>query len=109
MSDRSSVFKWITLGAAVGLIALPVLSTPALADHVSVGISLTPPADRVEVMGAMPHPGWVFIKGHWRRSDGQWVWVAGRWAGPPHAGAVWIRGHYNRRGEWVEGHWRLRR
>jgi hypothetical protein len=91
--------------AAARAAALP--ATPASAGvHVGIGINLTPPAERVEVVPARPHDGWVWIGGHWRRAGGQWVWVGGRWANPPRRGGLWVRGHYNRRGEWIEGHWK---
>jgi hypothetical protein len=82
------------------------LAGPAKAVHIGIGINLTPPAERVEVIPARPREGYVWIKGHWLRRDGNWVWVGGRWDNPPRPGGAWVRGQYNRRGEWVEGHWR---
>lgn len=73
--------------------------------RVFVGISLTPPAPRVEVRPVAPWHDGVWIDGHWGRRDGEWVWKPGHWErGYGHAG--WVPGHYDRRGDWVEGHWR---
>jgi hypothetical protein len=95
------------LAASAAVCIAMLSSAPAGAGvSVGIGINLGPPAERVEVVPVRPHPGWVWVKGHWRRFHGQWVWVDGHWGNPPRMNAAWMPGHYNRRGDWVEGHWR---
>jgi hypothetical protein len=92
--------------ATVAALCATTMIVPASARvFVGVGINLTPPAPRMEVRPVAPWHDGVWIDGHWGRRDGDWVWKPGHWArGGGHAG--WIPGHYDRRGEWIEGHWR---
>ena len=103
--------------------ALAAASAPAFAQVVIQERVM--PGLRVEVIPERPHPGWTWIKGHWRYDDrrGDWVWIAGRWyehAAPPMPELIvetpppppsprhfWIRGHWVWEGRWVwiRGHW----
>ncbi len=70
-------------------------------------IETEPPPPRVEVIGAAPAPGYVWIGGNWAWK-GAWVWQAGRWEAPPSHDAVYIHGYW-RHGStgysYMEGHW----
>jgi hypothetical protein len=58
-----------------------------------------------------PSPHHVWIDEEWEARNGMYVAVGGHWAEPPHPGWVWIPGHWahEHRGEWwVAGHWRRR-
>jgi hypothetical protein len=37
------------------------------------------PPPRVEVISVSPGPRYVWMRGHWIRHRGGWVWVSGRW------------------------------
>jgi len=68
-----------------------------------------PPAPRVEVRGAAPSPGHLWVGGHWSWSGGRYTWKSGHWAVRPGAGAVWAPGKWVAKGsgwKWVPGHWR---
>ena len=80
-----------------------------------------PPPLQVEVVGAAPYPGAVWVGGYWAWMHGGYVWIAGHWtpAPPPaqvevvgvapYAGAVWVGGRWAwRHGNyiWMRGHWR---
>lgn len=58
-----------------------------------------------------PSPRHVWIDEEWESRGGTYVAVGGHWAEPPHPGWIWISGHWahERRGDWwVAGHWRRR-
>lgn len=58
-----------------------------------------------------PSPRHVWIDEEWEARNGAYVAVGGHWATPPHPGWVWIPGHWQRahRGEyWRPGHWARR-
>ncbi|MDA8172979.1 MAG: hypothetical protein M0018_00145 [Nitrospiraceae bacterium] len=68
-----------------------------------------PPAARVEVVGAAPYPGAVWVGGFWAWSYGRYVWRPGHWARRPWPRAVWVPGHWRetpRGWRWRGGHWR---
>jgi hypothetical protein len=101
--------KLFQLASAAAFCAALSVPTAHAAVSVGVGINLAPPPDRVEVVPAAPHRGWVWVRGHWGWVDGRWSWMPGHWANPPRRGGAWIPGHWaNRYGHWVwiEGHWR---
>jgi hypothetical protein len=55
-----------------------------------------PPPPQVEVIPIAPDPAFIWIGG-------------GRWAPRPHPGAVWMRGHWGHRGHgrvWIHSGWR---
>ena len=80
----------ILLAASTAACIALMSSAPASAGvSVGIGINLAPPAERVEVVPVRPHPGWVWVKGHWRRGPGGWIWVAGHWGHPPRMNAAW--------------------
>ena len=51
----------------------------------------------------------VWVDEDWIPQGATYAWHGGYWATPPHPGAVFIRGHWRetRRGSiWIPGHWR---
>ena len=67
-----------------------------------------PPVERIEVIGAPPEQGRVWIPGHWARREGEWTWIAGHWGRPPHPAGIWEPGHWAWRPfgwTWRPGHW----
>jgi len=56
-----------------------------------------------------PGPHAVWVDEDWTPQGGTYAWHGGYWAVPPHPGAVFIRGHWRetRRGSiWIPSHWR---
>ncbi|HEY6458407.1 MAG TPA: YXWGXW repeat-containing protein [Steroidobacteraceae bacterium] len=68
-------------------------------------VMVAPPPAPVEVVGAAPAPGYVWIGGYWNWVGGRHVWVAGRWGMPPHPGYHWVPHRWVAYG----GGWRLQR
>ena len=69
------------------------------------------PVAPVIVRTERPSPRHVWIGEEWETRNGAYVHTGGHWAEPPHPGWVWIPGHWahEHRGEfWVAGHWRRR-
>ena len=90
------VFAFLTVGLH--------LSTAAQAIYVKIR-----PAVPVVVRPVAPSPLHVWIEEEWRPSGTAYVYAGGYWALPPHPGWIWIPGHWKRHayGEyWVGGHWR---
>jgi hypothetical protein len=104
-----------TFAAALLPATVAFSATPAAA-QVQIQIREIP-APIVEVVPAVPHPGWSWVPGHWVWRGG-WVWIRGHYiAGvvPPMPAAIvetppaapgprffWVRGHY----VWEFGGWR---
>jgi hypothetical protein len=84
--------------------------TPVQPRFVGEVVTVAPPAAQVEVFGAPPVPGYVWIGGYWNWVGGRHVWVSGRWEAPrpgyywePH---VWVHtgaGWHLREGHWARG------
>jgi hypothetical protein len=67
-----------------------------------------PPAQRVEVVGAAPGPGYVWVRGYYRWVGDGYAWVPGHWVVPVRGYHRWVPGYWahDRRGWYrVEGHW----
>jgi hypothetical protein len=106
--------RWLKCAAALGLTLSVALGgcvvQPA---RVTVGLPLVtvaPPAPQVEVMGAPPAVGYVWLGGYWNWVGGQHVWVGGHWEAP-HPGYRWVPHVWVREGGgWRlhEGHWARR-
>jgi len=97
---------FLALAFISGLSGLTGLGlAPASAQiYVRVG---PPPAPRREYEPPRPHPGYVWIGGHWAWR-GRWVWTGGYWSGR-RRGCGWVPGHWVRtwRGySWRDGFWR---
>lgn len=65
-------------------------------------VAVAPPAPRVEVYGAAPVPGHIWINGYWNWTGRRHDWVGGHWEAP-RPGYRWVP-HY-----WSQGYggWRL--
>jgi hypothetical protein len=72
--------------------------------HLAGGIVMVaPPAPQVEVVGAPPTPGWVWIGGYWGWVGDRHEWVPGHWVAP-RPGRHWVPHQWVRQGDG----WRLR-
>ena len=65
-------------------------SSPPASGVTQVTTYEAPPADRVEVMTAIPSSDHVWIPGHWIRSGDRWTWISGHWERRHHPGAEWV-------------------
>ncbi len=69
------------------------------------------PVAPVIVETKRPSAAHVWIGEDWRVEGPSYVYIGGRWEAPPHPGAVWVPGHWVRKGHgeyWVPGHWSRR-
>jgi hypothetical protein len=67
------------------------------------------PVVPVVVRPAAPSPNHIWIAEEWKPNGKEYIYAGGYWAVPPHPGWVWIPGHWRKHeyGEyWVAGHWR---
>lgn len=67
-----------------------------------------PPPERVEMITVSPGSGYTWQPGYWRWDNGEYSWVAGRWAQIEPGYTHWVPGHWrekHHRWHWVEGHW----
>ena len=55
------------------------------------------PIDLKEDPGPSPSPDYMWVKGHWRWNDVQWIWVSGRWIPRPSQDAQWVPGYWFRK------------
>lgn len=86
------------------------IETSSGTDDLELEADEEPPPAKVEAEPA-PRAGHVWVRGHWVRRGGQWVWAPGVWhARPRHrANATWAGGRWVKRGRrwaWVGGRWR---
>lgn len=68
-----------------------------------------PPRPRVEVRGARPETGWVWLPGHYRWDGRGYLWDGGRWDRIPRGMKRWVPGQWDHSRQgwyWVEGRWR---
>jgi hypothetical protein len=66
-----------------------------------------PPPPETEVIPSQTNLTYVWTPGYWDW-QGRWVWMRGYWGPRPHPGAVWVQGHWMRgrhRNVWVHPHW----
>lgn len=92
---------------AILLIAAGSVSNSASAQ---VYVSVRPEWHAV-VRPVAPSAAHVWIDEDWEWRNGAYVAVGGRWALPPHPGWVWIPGHWahgDRGHRWYSGHWARR-
>lgn len=117
-ATRRTLFALVAGGLLAAAVA-PASAQIVIREHAM-------PALRVEVVPVSPpHPGWSWVKGHWRWADRahDWVWAPGRWVEhgapmpelvvetpppPPSPRHFWVRGHWAWEGnhwQWMRGHW----
>ena len=51
----------------------------------------------------------VWVAEEWAPNGGTYVYHEGYWVVPPHPGVIWIAGHWRHRHDgyiWIGGHWR---
>ncbi|HUN90946.1 MAG TPA: YXWGXW repeat-containing protein [Burkholderiaceae bacterium] len=87
-----------------------VVTPPRVAVAAPAVVMTAPPPPQVEVIGAPPVAGYVWIGGYWNWVGERHVWVPGHWA-EPRAGHVWVAHQWVREGPgWrmVPGHWERR-
>ncbi|MGZ3765812.1 MAG: YXWGXW repeat-containing protein [Mucilaginibacter sp.] len=83
--------------------------TISKAQEIVVRARMRPPTESLRPRPAAPSAQHVWIAEEWAPRGTSYTWKGGYWALPPHPGQVWIQGHWNhhRRGYvWVAGHWR---
>ncbi len=89
-----------------GQSASPVPSAPTVAPAPMVDAPLAPAVN--DTPGEQPSPQHHWVPGHWRWSEGAYVWETGRWEIPPAAGVVWRAPQWRREANGfvlVEGSW----
>lgn len=95
--------------SAVGTFAADsVANAPTVPPAPTVDKPLAPAAN--DVPGDQPSPQHVWVPGHWRWSEGAYVWETGRWEIPPAANVTWqaptwekqANGYVLREGFWGE-------
>jgi hypothetical protein len=97
------------------LLLVPLLAGLSLAGCAARGgygygyVNVPPPAARVEVFGAAPGPGFVWVNGYWNWGGSRYAWVPGGWQRPPRRHARWEPGRWeNHHGRYAfkQGRWR---
>ena len=82
------------------------------------------PELRIETRPPPPHPGWYWVRGHWKYEGSDWAWIPGRYVPnrvpempeiivetpppPPTPRHFWVRGHWvweRTHWAWIRGHW----
>ncbi len=91
---KTTVFSVLFAGMAVsGCVVVPDQR------HYAGGVvMLAPPAPRVEIIGAAPTPGYVWLGGYWAWVNGRHEWVAGHWSAP-RPGRHWVAHAWVRQGD----------
>ena len=106
MPKLANLLRNLVLAAAVALTVSACVVVPArgyyAGGYYTGAVTIAPPAPQVEVYGAPPAGGYVWLGGYWNWVGGRHVWVAGHWAAP-RPGYRWEPHH------WVHGGdgWRL--
>ncbi len=99
--------RTLLLPVLIGLLAAISLSAcvvyPARGRYAAGVVAVAPPPPQVEVVGAPPTPGYLWIGGYWNWVGGRHVWVNGYWAAP-RPGFYWVPNAWVH----VHGGWRMR-
>jgi hypothetical protein len=104
-----TVAALLLLSAPLG--ACVVYGDPYNGYYVGAVAPVAPPAPQVEIYGAPPTPGFLWIGGYWNWAGGRHVWVRGHWEAP-RAGYHYVAHSWVHRGDgWhlARGHWERRR
>lgn len=97
--------RWLLSGP----LGLAMLCGGCAGVHMGLYVRTPPPPLRVEVYGAPPAAGYMWLPGYWGYSGGAYVWMPGRWARPPRGRMRWEEGRWEHRGDryfWHDGRWR---
>ncbi|MBL9187823.1 MAG: YXWGXW repeat-containing protein [Opitutaceae bacterium] len=89
-----------------GHAANAVPNAPTVAPAPMVDAPLAPAVG--DIPGESPSPQHQWVPGHWRWSEGAYVWETGRWETPPAAGLKWQAPQWRREANGfvlVEGRW----
>jgi WXXGXW repeat (2 copies) len=73
-------------------------------------VHVAPPPDRVEVAGAAPGPGHVWVHGNWRWDGREYAWAPGHWEAG-RGDSIWVHGHWRSVSDgwvWIDGRWAAR-
>ena len=84
------------------------LTTGAFNSNAQIVVGIRPVVPHYERIVA-PSPRHIWIDEEWEPRGGSYVFVGGHWALPPHPGGVWVPGHWVQRPRgwvWKPGHWR---
>ncbi len=104
----------LTLGPGAAVLIFSAASSFAANDG---GVATVPPAPLIEkplnpagndTPGDQPSTQHVWVPGHWRWSEGAYVWEMGRWEVPPTSNVVWTQPEWQRQGNGFvlkEGYW----
>jgi hypothetical protein len=93
--------------ASVAPRVVSVYVDPPLYQPPPIAVAWAPPPMLVERPPSPPFAGAVWTGGYWTW-QGNWVWVAGRWATPPEPGYTWVQPYYEHRDGlvvFITGHW----
>jgi hypothetical protein len=106
-TERKSFNASANFGLVIAM-TLPACVVAPDQGHYAAGVVMVaPPAPRVEVAGAPPYSGYVWVGGYWDWVGGRHVWVSGRWVAPKR-GRHWVDYTWVRDGDgWRmhPGHW----
>ena len=102
----------LAVAAAVALTVSACVVVPARGYYAEGGyytgaVTIAPPAPQVEVLGAPPVAGYVWLGGYWNWVGDRHEWVGGHWAAP-RPGHHWVAHQWVRQGDgWrmKPGHW----
>ncbi len=102
MNTRQKIGIGLPLAAALVFLLNGCVVAPA-DPYYTIGaqVMVPPPQPRVEVYGAPPVSGYVWVSGYWDWQDGRHAWRPGRWV-PPRHGHHWVPHRWVKEGS----HWR---
>jgi hypothetical protein len=104
-SFRSVVGALLLGGALTATLSGCVIRAQARIRPAVVVVDDAPPEPRDENPGT--RSGYVWIRGYWEKSGGQWEWRSGHWE-RSRANYVWVEGRWEHRGRqwhWIDGRW----
>jgi hypothetical protein len=80
------------------------------AQEIVVHVRPPRPRGVVVVRPPRPSRHHVWVAEEWSPNGGAYVYHGGYWVVPPHPGAIWIAGHWRHRRDgyiWISGHWSI--
>jgi hypothetical protein len=107
---HNQLTKLILVASFALLVSTSAAAFAGVAVGIGINVGVAPPPPPAEVVVPGPHPGFVWVAGHydWFAGAG-YRWVAGSWIRPPYPRAVWVAPHYyyGPRGRiFYRGYWR---